>query len=185
MILHDRKLILNNGKSCYMRSGEAEDSRKLALYFRQAVQEDEPQELLVGEVPDVYQTRRILQQFAEEERRILLLAWMHRQIGRFRRAVPGFPLCAQTAPRASRCERPCPGTGGSVSGRCSCSSSCTVRRNGSMSRSSWNCGGTMRLRRRYTGSVAFSTRLVREQGYKLPQGYTDALVMERRLDYIR
>ena len=31
----------------------------------------------------------------------------------------------------------------------------------------------------------FSTRLVREQGYKLPQGYTDALVMERRLDYIR
>ena len=80
MILHDRKLILNNGKSCCMRSGEAEDSRKLALYFRQVAQEEEPQELLAGEVPDVYQTRRILQQFAEEERRILLLAWMRRQI---------------------------------------------------------------------------------------------------------
>ena len=91
MILHDRKLILNNGKSCYMRSGEAEDSRKLALYFRQAVQEDEPQELLVGEVPDVYQTRRILQQFAEEERRILLLAWMHRQIVGFGVLYPASP----------------------------------------------------------------------------------------------
>ena len=80
MILHDRKLILNNGKSCYMRSGEAEDSRKLALYFRQAVQEDEPQELQVREVPDVYQTRRIL-----------LLAWMHRQIVGFGVLYPASP----------------------------------------------------------------------------------------------
>ena len=184
MILHDRKLILNNGKSCYMRSGEAEDSRKLALYFRQAVQEDEPQELLVGEVPDVYQTRRILQQFAEEERRILLLAWMHRQI-------VGFGVLYPASPYAHKRHR----------GQIAVSVLSGHRRIGigtMLVQQLMHCAAKweyeqieLELRRDNAAAAAlyrqrgFSTRLVREQGYKLPQGYTDALVMERRLDYIR
>ena len=184
MILHDRELILKNGKSCWMRSGEAEDSRKLALYFRQVALEDAPQELLPAEVPDVYQTRRILQQFAEEERKILLLAWMRRQI-------VGFGVLYPASPYASKRHR----------GRIAVSVLPAYRRIGigtMLVQQLVHCAAKwdyeqLGLELRQDNMAAtelyrqrgFSTRLVLEEGYKLPHAYADAVLMERRLDYLR
>ena len=63
MILKDVKLMLNNGKRCVMRSGQADDSRKAAVYFRQIAQEDAFTEMIAEEVPDVYEIRKMLQHF--------------------------------------------------------------------------------------------------------------------------
>ena len=80
MILKDVKLMLNNGKRCVMRSGQADDSRKAAVYFRQIAQEDAFTEMMADEVPDVYEIRKMLQHFETAPREVMVLAWIRKQI---------------------------------------------------------------------------------------------------------
>lgn len=80
MILKDVKLMLNNGKRCVMRSGQADDSRKAAVYFRQIAQEDAFTEMMADEVPDVYEIRKMLQHFETAPREVMVLAWVRKQI---------------------------------------------------------------------------------------------------------
>ena len=80
MILNEIKLMLNNGKRCTLRSGVENDSRKLAVYFRQIAREDAFTDQTAQEVPDVYEARKLLEQFEAADRDVMVLAWDKKQI---------------------------------------------------------------------------------------------------------
>ena len=185
MILNDVKLMLNNGKCCVMRSGQAEDSRKVAVYFRKIAQEDAFTEMLAKEVPDVYEARKLLQRFEAAQREVMILVWVRKQIigcGMLKAIQPYYRMQQRCSIRIGVLpEYQQIGVAtGLAQQLLRCAGKCDYEQI-ELEVMSKNVPAIS-----LCNKMGFSTYWIKENAFKMGQGkYEKALLMEKKLDWLK